>query len=157
MTRTSLIQHIVALFALLILPSCHGSDHHDHVPVVHTARTVAIEVEVYDPLTGGVWQDVQVRIVEADQEWAGLIYENPITDDWLYTDSQGLVFLDEYELAIADVGFQLDEFDRAIIYPGVLEDEAIVLLEVYAPGLGSVLYEVDLSWDEPSIFVSLEF
>ena len=141
---------------ILLLPGCSGGHHRDSEIVVHD-RPVTLEIEVYEPASGFVWQNVAVRIVEADQEWADAVFENPETSDWLYTDADGLVFFDDVELAIADVGFRLDSFGRAVIGPGEFEDQATILLEVYSPGLGTEFFEVDLSWDEPRVFVSIPF
>ena len=114
-------------------------------------------VEVYDPNTGFVWENVGVRIVQAEQEWSGCVCVNPIGEDWYFTDEFGTVLFNSDDLAIADVGFLLDAFGRAVMSPDVLEDEAIVLLEVYAPGFGSVYQEVDLSWDEPRVYVPIPY
>lgn len=143
------------LFVLLAAASCGGGAHYHPAPTLK-ARFVAIEVEVYDPLSGYVWEDVGVRIVQADQEWSSCICVNPLLDDWYYTDAFGVVFFAAADLAFADVGFQEDG-GEAVISPSPLEDEVTVLLEISAPGLGTVYQSVDLSWDEPSIFVSVPF
>ena len=143
------------LFVLLAVASCGGGSHHHHSEPLQN-RFVAIEVEVYDPLSGYVWEDVGVRIVQADQEWSSCICVNPLLDDWYYTDAFGVVFFAAADLAFADVGFQ-EEGGEAVISPSPLEDEVTVLLEISAPGLGTVYQSVDLSWDEPSIFISVPF
>jgi hypothetical protein len=139
----------------LLLVGCHRHrhGHHPHYP----DRGVAITVEVYDPVSGFVWEDVAVRVVEAEHEWSGLIVVNPDANDWYYTDHFGVVDLGPYELAAADVGFIEDGSGRARIGPGLGEDEAVVLLEVWAPGLGSVFEQVDISWEEPEVYVRIPF
>lgn len=148
--------NISALSALLAASACGGTSHpHDPPPL--RDRFVAIEVEVYDKNNPDlVWEDVGVRIVQADQEWSGCICVNPVPDDWYYTDEFGVVFLDAVDLAVADVGF-LEDGGEAVISPDLLEDEVTVLLEISAPGLGTVYRSVELSWDEPSVFVSIPF
>ena len=145
-----------ALLASLTALGCSGHHGDDGVHPVLSDRLVSIDVEVYDPNTGFVWENVGVRIVNSEQEWSGLVLVNPV-EDWYFADEFGTVLFDSDDLAIADVGFLLDGFDRAVLSPDGLEDEAIVLLEVYAPGLGSVFVDVDLSWDEPRVFVEIPY
>lgn len=145
---------ISALFALFATSACGGHGH-SHTPVLQN-RSVLIEVEVYDPISGFVWEDVGVRIVQADQEWTGDIHVNPLVDDWYYTDAFGLILFSAADLALADIGFK-ESGGLAVISPDYLEDEATVLLEVSAPGLGTVYQSVDLSWDSPTVFVSIPF
>ncbi|MCA8943483.1 MAG: hypothetical protein KDB80_13045 [Planctomycetes bacterium] len=146
------------LLVALLATACHG--HRRAKLVVDTQplpRTVAIEVEVYDPVSGFVWQDVSVRIVEAYHEWSGCVCESPWFDDYYYTDSSGLVYLDEYSLAFAEVGFLEDTEQRAIVESGRFEDEAVVTLEISAPTFETVWVDVPVSWDEPIAFVSVPF
>lgn len=143
-------------FALLLLPACGGA--HDDPPPVQTLDPVPVSilVEVYDPVTNFVWENVGVRVVEADQEWADWIYTNPF-EDWYLTDTTGQVLLTEYDLAMADVGFRQDANGRALIFPRGFEDQATVLLEVWAEGFASVFVEVDLCWCQPDVFVAVPF
>lgn len=144
-------------FALLLLPACGGADD-DLPPPVQTLDPVPVSilVEVYDPVTNFVWENVGVRVVEADQEWADWIYTNPFVD-WYLTDTTGQVLLTEYDLAMADVGFRQDANGRALIFPRGFEDQATVLLEVWAEGFASVFVEVDLCWCQPDVFVAVPF
>lgn len=148
--------HPVFLPALLLLAACGGAD--DEPPPVQLLDPVpaSILVEVYDPVTNFVWQNVGVRIVEADQEWANWIYQNPF-EDWYFTDAAGQVLLTEYDLAFADVGFRQDANGRALIFPRAFEDQATVLLEVWADGFDPVFVEVDLCWCQPDVFVAVPF
>ena len=118
------------------------------------ARPVAIEVEVYDPVTNFVWENVALRVVEAEVTGAGGIYPNAFPNDWFFTDQSGLVFLDSYSLAAAQVGFLQDAFGQAVLDPG---ESARVVLQLDALGFTSVFFEVFLSWDQPQIFVSVPF
>lgn len=120
-------------------------------------RPVEIEVEVYDPLSGGVWENVGVRIVQADQEWSSSTVVSPFPDDFALTDAAGLVYFSPFAIASYEVGFLLDEAGRAVLGPDVDEDEAYVLLEVWAPGFDPVFAEARLSWSEPYRFVSVPF
>ena len=146
---------VCALLAPLAAAGC-GSHHDDGAPVF-LDHLASLEVEVFDPITGFVWENVGVRIVEVEHEWSGCLCPNPIKDDWFFTDEFGTVFFDSEDLGATDIGFLLDSHGRAVMSPDELEDEAIVLLEVFAPGFGSVFQEVDLSWDEPRVFVSIPF
>jgi len=128
----------------------HASARHEH------PRLVSILVEVYDPTTNLVWENVGVRIVESYQEWSGCVCESPFSD-WYLTDSSGRVLLDEYLLADAAVGFQEDGLRRAVLAPYRDEDEATVWLEIDAVGFAPVWVEVELRWDSPDIFVEVPF
>lgn len=143
--------------ALLLLAACGGVDD-DPPPVVQTLDPVPVSilVEVYDPVTNFVWENVGVRVVEADQEWADWIYTNPF-EDWYLTNAAGQVLLTEYDLAVADVGFRQDAIGRALLFPRGFEDQATVLLEVWAEGFASVFVEVDLCWCQPDVAVAIPF
>lgn len=152
-SRTSLF---LPLLPLLALPTACGG-HHSHAAVrTEPPRLVSILVEVYDPVTNYVWENVSVRIVEADQEWSGCTCVSPY-EDWYLTDATGRVLLDEYALADAEVGFLVDDFGRAILGPRRYEDEALVVLEVDAVGFAPVYVEVPLRWDQPDVFVEVPF
>ena len=117
---------------------------------------MSIQVEVYDPITNLVWQNVSVRVVEAYQEWYGATFASPYTD-WYDTDANGLVLFDEDLLALARVGFLEDDSGRAVLGPATNEDEATVLLEVDAVGFTPVFVEVALRWNQPDVFVQVPF
>ena len=96
---------LVPLLGLLVplvglLPAC-SSKHHHHPPEHRTPRLVSIEVEVYDPVTNQVWQDVGVRIVEAEQEWARRTFVNNDPDAWYLTDENGVVYFAPRDRALA--------------------------------------------------------
>lgn len=145
----------VLLLPLWLLVACHGR-HDDHVHVPPAPRPVSILVEVYDPVTNFVWENVGVRIVEAEQEWSQCICESPFVD-WYLTDTTGQVLLDEFALAAAEVGFVLDPSGAAIIGSRSFENEATVVLEIDALGFTPVFVEVDLSWNTPDVFVAVPF
>ena len=144
------------LLAPLLLAVACAPEHHDAHVVVPSPRPVSIQVEVYDPATNFVWENVSVRVMEADQEWSGLTYSSPYTD-WYLTDRDGLVYFDEYLLADATVGFPEDPSGAAMIGPRSFEDEASVWLEISADGFTAVIVEVMLTWDQPDMFVSVPF
>ncbi len=157
------MKRFYALIPLLLLSlvACHSNTKETVVvqtpAVIKVERRVGLDIEVYDPATGLVWEDVGVRIVEASHEWSGCICETPLVDDFYYTDNQGLVLFDSVDMAHADVGFQLDANGHAVMAPHEAEDEAVVLVEVWAPGFSPVFYEIDISWDDPVPVLSLEF
>ncbi|MFN6147027.1 MAG: hypothetical protein ACK5AL_11765 [Planctomycetota bacterium] len=140
-----------ALFALLA-----ACGHDDCDPPPPAPNPVSILVEVYDPATNLVLPGVRVRVIDAYQEWAGLYYESPYQDVFV-TDAFGQVFLDEYLIAFQDVGFREDANGRALLFPGVGEDEAFVLVEVDADGSPPFFYELALSWGQPDIAVGLPY
>jgi hypothetical protein len=146
---------LVALSFLLAGCGGGGSSRSSNVSPA-PARLVSILVEVYDPITNAVWENVSVRVVEADQEWYGGVFASPY-QDWFLTDAQGQVFLDEDLLALARVGFLEDDLGRAVLGPDTAEDEATVLLEVDAVGFSPVLVEVPLRWSQPDVFVQVPF
>jgi hypothetical protein len=145
-----------ALLAASLAGGCHGHFGDDPAPVYHD-EPVSIEIEVYDPNTNYVWQDVSVRIIEVDHEWSGLIWPNPTKNDFYYTDKFGVVYFSPERLAVSDLGFLEDDIGRAVLSPDYLEDEATVLVEISAPGLGRVYERIELSWDEPRVYVQVPF
>lgn len=152
--RPILASVVPLLFALSACSDCCDPD--PYYPS-YDPRPAEIEVEVYDPVTGGVWENVGVRIVQADQEWSGRTVVSPYPDDYALTDPTGLVYFSPFSIAAYEVGFLLDAAGRAVIGPDIDEDEAYVLLEVWAPGFDAVYAEVRLTWGEPYRFVSVPF
>ena len=147
----------VSLVSLVLAAACGHSHSHEHqAPPPAVPRPVSILVEVYDPVTNYVWENVSVRIVESDQEWSNCTCSSPWLD-WYLTDASGRVLLDEYLLAAAEVGFLEDGAGRAMIGPGWDEDEAIVVLEIDAVGFTPVFVEVPLRWDMADVFVEVPF
>lgn len=151
MLRTSLAT--VSLFALV---ACGHHAHSHAIARPAEPRPVSILVEVYDPVTNLVWENVSVRVLEADQEWSGCTCASPWAD-WYATGVDGRVLLDEYRLAAAEVGFREDGAGRAVLWPYRDEDEATVWLVVDAEGFVPVYVEVPLRWDEPDVFVEVPF
>ncbi|MBM4059504.1 MAG: hypothetical protein FJ265_00195 [Planctomycetes bacterium] len=150
-------RHLYLLPAMLPLLAGCGGHSHDPVPApVAEPRPVSILVEVYDPYTNLVWENVSVRVVEADQEWSNSTWTSPYAD-WYLTDGSGRVWFDEYLLGAAEVGFFEDVVGRAMLSPRLDEDEALVVLEVAAAGFFPVFVEVPLRWDEPDVFVEVPF
>src|SRR5690606_37988288 len=98
--------------------------------------------EVFDPVTNGVWENVGVRIVEAWNEWSDCRCPTTRPDEFLLTDASGLVYFAPEDIAWYDVGFAEDVDGRAVLGPGVHEDEASVLLEVWAEGFAPVFVQV---------------
>ena len=133
--------------------ACH--EHHDHPPP-SVPRPVSILVEVYDPTTNFVWENVGVRVVQAQQEWSACTCANPMVEYFL-TNPDGQVFLDERLLAAAQVGFLVDDAGRAVLGPDPAQDEATVQLEIAAEGFTTVVVEVALSWNTPDVMVSVPF
>jgi hypothetical protein len=141
-------------FALAVV-SCRGGNSRATLRN-ESPRLVSILVEVYDPATNLVWENVSVRVVEADQEWSQCTCVSPFVD-WYLTDNTGRVLLDEFVLADADVGFLEDGSGRAVLGPRRDEDQATVVLQVDALGFVPVIVEVPLSWDQPDVFVEVPF
>ncbi|MCA8949320.1 MAG: hypothetical protein KDE27_07445 [Planctomycetes bacterium] len=151
--------HLSFLSLLPLLAVSCGEHDHDggfHSPHSNQPRLVSIEVEVYDPVSNGVWENVLVRVVEADNEWSGCICVSP-SEQWYRTDEFGRVFLDEAILANADVGMLEDGAGRAILYPAFDQDEVTITLEVWADTFMPVFVDVPLSWDQPDVFVEVPF
>lgn len=146
-------------FSLLLALATSCTRHHrGHSPVAPvTSRLVSIQVEVYDPVSNYVWENVGVRVVRATQEWSNCICENPDPDQWYLTDASGLVLFDALRLGNADVGFVRDAYGRALLESHPDRDEADVLLEVWSPGFTSVFVQVPLRWNRPHMFVSIPF
>ncbi len=148
------MRHLLLPF-VSVLAGCCCDDDDDYSPPPDP-RLVSILVEVYDPVTNLVWENVSVRIVEADQEWSGCTCVSPYVD-WYLTDATGRVLLDEYLLARAGVGFLTDYAGRAVLSPLTSEDQATVVLEVDAVGFTPVFVEVPLTWEVPDVFVEVPF
>lgn len=151
MLRTSL-----AAVPLFVLVACGHHAHSHAIARPAEPRPVSILVEVYDPVSNLVWENVSVRVLEADQEWSGCTCVSPWAD-WYQTGADGRVLLDEHVLAAADVGFREDGAGRAVLWPYRDEDEAAVWLVVDAEGFVPVYVEVPLRWDEPDVFVEVPF
>jgi len=141
-------------FALFPSAACH--EHHEHPAPVATPRPVSILVEVYDPATNFVWENVGVRVVQARQEWSACTCVNPLVEYFL-TGHDGTVLIDEHLLAASQVGFVTDGAGRAMLGPGASEDEATVQLEISAEGFTTVVVEVALSWSTPDVMLSVPF
>jgi hypothetical protein len=139
---------------LLAIAACR-EDHYHAAPCAEAPRYVSIEVEVYDPVTNLVWENVSVRVVEAWHEYSGLVCTSPY-EDWFLTDAAGRVLFDEATLAWVEVGFRSDQYG-ALLFPCGDEDEASVTLEVDAVGFVPVIVEVPLRWDMPDVFVAVPF
>ena len=137
------------------MTSCGGGSSHGEAHV-EPPRLVSILVEVYDPATNLVWENVSVRIAESDQEWCGCTDTRPY-DDWYLTDVTGRVLLDEFLLADAEVGFAEDVDGRAVLGSERDRDQATVWLEVDAVGFTPVFVEVPLDWETPDVFVEVPF
>ncbi len=146
---------LLLLFSTLLLAAC-GSRSRRATVVVEPPRLTSILVEVYDPFTNLAWENVSVRVVEADQEWSGCTCVSPYLD-WYSTDTFGRVLLDEYVLADAGVGFVEDGFGAAILGSAYDEDEALVVLEIDALGFAPLIVEVPVSWAEPDVFIEVPF
>lgn len=149
------MRSITVLLSLLSLAA--GCKRHAPPPRVLEPRTVSIQVEVYDPVTNRVWENVDVRVVEAEAEWSGLVVPNPDPDAWTSTDRYGTAYFTARDLGDAQVGFVEDVYGRALLEPDHDADEAFVLLEIWAPGFDAVLAEVRLTWSKPDAFVSVPF
>jgi len=145
----------VLLSAAMLLAAC-GGNRRGTTLVGAPYRLTSILVEVYDPVTNLAWENVSVRIVEADQEWSGCTCVSPYLD-WFQTDAFGRVLIDEYVLGDADVGFLEDSTGAAVLSPAFDEDEALVVLEIDAIGFAPTYVEVPLSWNEPDVFVEVPF
>lgn len=145
------------LVSLLALTSCHGHRHGRSIVVTSDPRLASVEVEVYDPASGYVWEDVSVRIVEASHEWSGVTITNPDPQAWFLTDEYGVVYFDPTQLALARIGFVEDTAGRALIEPEYDRDEATVVVELSAPGFPIVLADVYIDWTYPDAFVSLAY
>lgn len=147
----------LSVLAVALLAACGGGDDDGgSPPPQRAARPVSILVEVYDPTTNFVWENVSVRVVEADQEWSGCTCANPV-QEWYLTDAAGQVLLDEFVLARADVGFVEDGAGGAILAAHHAEDQATVVLEIDAVGFTPVIVEVPLSWSVPDVLVEVPF
>ncbi|GDY02734.1 hypothetical protein LBMAG49_20630 [Planctomycetota bacterium] len=149
---------IAALLALLpvLVTACGGGTTYSSsaVEVRPVFRPVSILVEVYDPVTNYVFENVAVRIVEADQEWSQCTCSSPYFD-WYLTDSAGQAYLDEWALGYSQVGFIEDAYGNAIIGSRSYEDQALVVLEIDADGFFPFYVEVDLSFDWPDVYVQV--
>lgn len=140
--------------SLCSLVSCSKIGGHAAAPIL---RHVSLEVEVYDPISGYVWQGVGVRLLDATTEWSGLTIPNIQAGRIDYTDAYGTVYFDETDLADAQMGFAIDPYGRAVLDPDPLADEAWITVEVSSPGFPTVLATAYLSWDAPHCFVSIPF
>jgi hypothetical protein len=141
---------------LIALAAGCGGSKGPHGAAHAQPRPVSLQVEVYDPVTNGIWENLGVRIVQSDNEWSQCVCES-VNEVLLYTDTNGTVYFSGSHLADAEVGFQEDIYGRAVLGPLGHEDEAWVTIEVGDPTLGYEYFEVRLSYQEPDLFVSVPF
>lgn len=146
-------------FPLGLLLACLGACGHRTTVIApqRSPRLVELEVEVYDPATNFVWEGVSVRVVEGFHEWSGCVCTNPDPSRWFETDETGRVLFDSVGLAEEDIGFRLDDLDRAIIEGDRDSDEAFILIELDAVGFDAVQFDVPITWRLPAVLVSLPF
>jgi hypothetical protein len=158
MSRFRLAFSALGLSVLAAACDCH--DHCDDCNVNSSpppeAHPVSILVEVFDPVTNLVWENVSVRVAQADQEWCGCTFVSTVPQSFL-TDNTGRVLLDEFDLADVQVGFQQDAVGRAQLAPFFDADQALVVIEVFAVGFTAVVVSVPLRWDDPDVFVRVPF
>jgi hypothetical protein len=141
---------------LVLFAACHH-EHHVVQTQPPSPRLVSLQVEAFDPATNLAWQGVGVRIAQATLEWSGLTMVNPDPTVRIFTDNTGVAFFSAADLADAAVGFVEDSFGRAVLEPDSRLDQAVVTVELSAPGFPTVLADVDLSWSVPDVFVSVPF
>ncbi|MEO0479131.1 MAG: hypothetical protein AAF196_06590 [Planctomycetota bacterium] len=145
---------LVALLSILTLTACGRSGH-----VSKGSGTlitpVSVEVEVFDPVTNGVWIDACIRVVEAYFEDGDVIVATGRPDLIFKTDLDGRVFLSAFDLADAEVGFFETFAGEAYLESGFFADEAIVTVEVSGAGFPTVRRDVALSFDFPDGFVAI--
>lgn len=155
MIRTA--PRLALLAALSSLTACYDYGRYHRYYGDDDARSVSIEVEVFDPNTSQVWQDVDVRIVEALVEESGVNRVNPNPTDTIRTDRDGLAFFSAHRVGDADVGFVRSSSGRALLERASSRDEAVVTLEVSAANFTSVMRDVRITWSRPNAFVSIPF
>ena len=115
---------ILSTFSLALLAACHVDGPGAVIVTSPPARPVSILVEVYDPVTNQVWENVAVRVVQADQEWSQCTCPSPY-QDWMLTSSDGRVLFNEFDLAAAEVGFVLNRDGGAVLGPGAAPASAL--------------------------------
>ena len=142
------------LLLTLIQAAC--SDHDDSPAPVANPRPVSLQVEVYDPESNLVWENMGVQIVQSENEWSNCLCPSQ-NEVLLFTDATGSAFFSPRHIALAQVGFQEDIYGRALLGPAGHEDEAVVTIEVGHPDLGFLYFPVLLSYAEPDVFVSVPF
>ncbi len=146
---------ISTLVLAAVLAAC-TEQHHETV-IIAEPNPVTIEVEVYDPVSGGVWEGVGVRIVEATNEWSGCQCVSPFRDAFILSDPNGLVLFTPEDIAAYEVGFVENTAGQTVLSAHPDADEAYVVLEVWAEGFTPVFAEVYLSWSQPTVFVAIPF
>ncbi len=141
----------------LVLSACTARQKEVVVVTPPQPRLVSIEVEAYDPVTNLVWENVGIRIVDGTLEWSGLTIENVDPNAWEYTDSYGTVYFDEFDISDSQIGFVEDSSGRAVLEPDFGADEAVVQIELSAPGFQTVRMDVNIDWEQPDVFISVPF
>ena len=154
MIRRPLALAVLSLLSFALSACCDSCDD-EYYPAPPEA--VSIEVEVYDPVTGGVWEGVGVRLASAWQEWSGCVCDSPFTDSFELTDMAGRVHFSAYDVHSYAIGFPVDSYGRAVLGSHPAGDDATVPLEVWAPGFNSVFVRVDVSWSWPDALISVPF
>lgn len=137
---------LLALLALLLVPSC-GTSH-------ERFSQAWLEVVVVDR-DGYAWEGVEVRIVEAWNEWSACVCKG--REPWSvdFTDRDGQVIFGPKALAYAELGFQEEPGGVAVLGSRSHDDEAVLKLLVGHDKLGWVKFDVPLTYYESSATVTI--
>jgi len=137
---------LTALLALLLFPACGPTT--DVVRLEAQSDYVNLAVQAMDSL-GRPIEGVQVRIVEAWQEYDGEYYPARGPSRLRTTGPRGRAVFDAYDLGQAQLGFATTFEGDAVLYDIPTEDEAIVTLEIGSSSLGWVEIDLKLSFNRP--------
>ena len=137
---------LTALLALLLLPACGPTG--EVVRLEAQSDYVSLSVQAMDSL-GRPIEGVQVRILEAWQEYDGEYYPARGPNRLRTTGPRGRAVFDAYDLGQSGLGFATTFEGDAILYDIPTEDEAIVTLEIGSSSLGWVEVDLRLSFLRP--------
>lgn len=142
----------VVLASLLLLVAGCGSGHHHHLD---DHSQVSLVVVVHDK-DGFAWENVEVRILEAWNEWSACVCKGKEPWSVDFTDRNGEVVFDPRTLALAELGFAEIPDGVAVLGSHHDEDEAILKLIVGHDSLGWVRVDVPLSFHDPHVELFVE-
>ncbi len=150
----TLVQALILAMTPLLLSSC-GAGTVSEVRIGRVAEA-GLRITVVDSLNYAI-EGVQVRVLEAWQEWDSAVYETNSIHALQLSDRFGETYFDAVDLAAAGLGFLEYPEGRAVISDHPAEDQVQLKVLVGAPGLGWIQAEIDLSYGDPFADLIFEF
>jgi hypothetical protein len=142
------------ILPLLLLTGCGPTV--DVIDLSVQSDYVTLAVQATDKF-GRPIEGVQVRILEAWQEFDNQYYPARGPNRIRSTGPRGRVIFDAYDLGQSGLGFATTTDGDAILYSAPNEDEALVTVEIGSSTLGWIEVDIPLTYALPYNEVLLEY